>query len=246
MTDKDVKTNAQADDGRHEPSCREHLIARRQDLQCDLAGYVRLETRWSWLRLGAFGASVAAIVVLALMWGFLPAVIVAIPAVAVFRLTIVRHLHWKGHRSSTERILVVIDESLRDAVDDGKPVRDWRRPTDPDNAEAILPAAIDSGPIWPLTDQELDDLDLYAPPVGIFGLLNRTSTEAGARRLRDMLNGPCLSTEHIQCRQEAVRWLDSHDKQRVDVMASIIPLRGHSRRLDALVEPLRHAAPIHM
>ncbi len=241
--DKDVKTNAQADDGRHEPSCREHLIARRQDLQRDLAGYVRLETRWSWLRLGAFGASVAVIVVLALMWGFLPAVIVAIPAVAVFRLTIVRHLHWKGCRSSTERILVVIDESLRDAVDDGKPVRDWQRPTDPDNAEAILPAAIDSGLTWPLTEQELDDLDLYAPPVGIFGLLNRTSTEAGARRLRDMLNGPCLSTEHIQCRQEAVRWLDSHDKQRVDVMASIIPLRGHSRRLDALVEPLRHAAP---
>lgn len=243
VMDKDVKTNTQTDVGRRESWCREQLMARRQDLQRDLAAYMRLETRWSWLRLGAFAASVAAIVVLALMWGFLPAVIVAIPAVAAFRITIVRHLHWKGHRSSTERSLVVIEESLRCAVEEGTPVRDWQRPADPDRPESLLPAAIDSGPTWPLTEQELDDLDLYAPPVGIFGLLNRTSTEAGARRLRDMLNGPCLSAEHIQCRQEAVRWLDGHDEQRIDVMASIVPLRSHSRRLDALAERLRHAAP---
>jgi hypothetical protein len=244
VKDKDVKTDSHVDPGRREEaSCRERLAARRQDLQRDLAAYARLETRWSWLRLGAFGACVAVIVAVALGWGFLPAVIAAIPAVAVFRFTIVRHLHWKSHRTSTERILVVVDESLRCAVDEGAPIREWKRPIDPANSEMMLSAAIDSGPVWPLTEQELDDLDLYAPPVGIFGLLNRTSTEPGARRLRDMLNGPCLSAEHIQCRQEAVRWLDGHDQQRIDVMASIVPLRGQSRRLDALVERLRAAAP---
>ena len=79
--------------------------------------------------------------------------------------------------------------------------------TDPD---AALEALLDPGRTWPLTDQERDDLDLYSEPVGIFGLLNRTSTSIGRRRLRDMVDHPCLSSERILARQATVRWLDEH------------------------------------
>lgn len=242
--DKDVETRSQdAVGGRLEASCHERLMTRRENLRRDFAAYTQLESRWSWLRLGAFAGSVAVIAAAALVWGFVAAMIVAIPAVVVFHFTIVRHLHWKSGRSSTERILVVIDESLRRPVEEGRPIRNWRRPSDPDRPETVPPTAIESGPTWLLTEQELDDLDLYAPPVGIFGLLNRTSTEPGARRLRDMLDRPCLSTEHIHRRQEAVRWLDAHDTQRIDIMASIVPLRNQSPRLDVLAERLGEAAP---
>lgn len=242
---KDVKTrSAVAGYECQEASCRERLAAYQRGLQGDLATYSRREARWSWLRLGAFGGCVAAIVVVAHLWGFGPAVIAAIPVLIMFRFTIVRHLHWKGTRTSTERILLVVDESLRCAVEEGRAVRDWRQPDDPDRPAAILPAALESGPTWLLSEQELDDLDLYAASVGIFGLLNRTSTDLGARRLRDMVNAPCLSAEYIRQRQEAVRWLARHDAQRMAMMASIVALRGQSHHLDALVEHLHGGAVI--
>lgn len=242
--DTDVKNGSANGAGRREgASCREALALWRLDLARQLSEYAQRETRWSWVRLWAFAGAVGAIAGAALGWGFVAAMLAAIPAVGVFRVAIARHLRWKGRRSATERMLVVVDESLQHPVEEGKPVRDWRRPRDPEGEQAVLPVAIDSGPTWPLTEQELDDLDLYAPPVGIFGLLNRTSTEAGARRLRDMLNGPCLFGECIERRQRAVRWLDEHDRQRIELMASVVPLRGQSRRLDALVERLHRVAP---
>ena len=89
-----------------------------------------------------------------------------------------------------------------------------------------------------LTDQERDDLDLYAPPVGLFGLLNRTSTQGGARRLRDMLDHPLLSSEPITRRQRAVQWLSDHHDARIRMMASALPLRRASEALDRCVRHL--------
>ncbi len=242
--DTDVKSCSGDGAGPREgASCRETLALWRLDLARQLSDCKQRETRWSWVRLGAFAGSVAAIAGAALGWGFVAAMLTTIPAVGVFRVAIARHLRWNGRRSAIERMLVVLDESLRHPVDEGKPIRDWRRPRDPEERQAALPVAIDSGPIGPLTEQEMDDLDLYAAPVGIFGLLNRTSTDPGARRLRDMLNGPCLSGECIERRQQGVRWLDEHDRERIQVMASVVPLRGQSRRLDALVERLHRAEP---
>ncbi len=239
--DKDVKTRSSAGPGQGQgTTCQERLMARRQDLQRDLVLYRRRESRWSWLRLATFAICVAAIVATALLYGFLPAAAGAVPALIVFCLVVLRHLHWKARRSLTERILVVVEESLRSAVDEGQPIRDWKRPSDSDLAEAVLPVAFESGPTWALSEQELDDLDIYAAPVGVFGLLNRTSTDLGARRLRDMLDGPCLSAQHILSRQEAVRWLAEHDAQRIDMMASVVPLRGQSQQIEALAERLHN------
>jgi DNA mismatch repair ATPase MutS len=101
-----------------------------------------------------------------------------------------------------------------------------------------MPSVLDEGPTWALTDQERDDLDLYGPPVGIFGLLNRTSTSLGARRLRDVLDSPGLSPEHIRRRQEAVRWLEQHNQPRLEMMGTLMLLRNQGGKLDRFVRLL--------
>lgn len=215
-------------------SGRDDLAAYRQQQQRDLAAYARLEKRWSWLRLVTFLTCVAAIVAVAWFYGLLIAGLAATPMVAIFCCCVWRHLTWRQRRITTDRILVIVDESLRDAVGDRTPVRAWQRPADPQNPAMELPTIIESGPTWPLTDQERDDLDLYARPVGIFGLLNRNSTDQGARRLRDMLDAPCLSRQHIADRQAAIRWLQRQQEQRIAIMASALPLRKRCGQLDEL------------
>lgn len=224
-------------------SSRPKLEAYRLELQQALAQYRRSETRWSWLRLTAFLASVVAIVAVTLIADFLLACAIAAPVLAVFCLSVWRHLHWRTLRVTTDRILVIVAESLQHVVEQGAPVRNWARPRDAAEPPVELPAIVESGSTWLLTDQERDDLDVYSPPVGLFGLLNRTSTGQGARRLRDMLDGPCLSAEPITQRQQAVRWLDEHDKQRLAVMASALPLRKRSEKLDELARRLRQTMP---
>jgi len=219
--------------------CRDRLTVWRETLERQRAEYARRETRWSWLRLAGFLACGVTIAVVAFLASVLVALPAAVPILVAFRYAVLRHLDWKSKRTTTDRMLVVVGELLHDAIKERQPVRDGQRPSDPDDAAAVLPTIIDWGPTWPLSDQERDDLDLYAPPVGIFGLLNHTSTDQGARRLRDMLDGPCLSSEHIEQRQAAIHWLDEQEQKRIAVVASALPLRRRSGLLDALVKRLR-------
>jgi hypothetical protein len=204
--------------------------------QRDRSHYHALEIRWSRIRLLVF---LAAIVVVVLLRHDLPLATTALViGLTAFATAILRHVKWEDRRAFVEQVLVVAEESLHAGTRRDKPVRAWQRPEDPPAPSASLPPVTESGPTWPLTDQERDDLDLYGLPVGVFGLLNRTSTPWGARRLRDMLDSPCLSGKHIQQRQDAVRWLDTHDEQRLELMAAIVPLRRHADRLDAMVQLL--------
>lgn len=216
--------------------CRDWLTTRQQELQQDHARYRRLETRWSWIRLLAFVAGVA--VVLLLWHELLLAAAGGVLGLASFAAAVLRHAGWQDKRTFTEHALTVVAESLDASVQRDHAVRAWQRPEDPADTSVALPTVLDPGPAWSLTDQERDDLDLYGPPVGIFGLLNRTSTELGARRLRDVLDRPCLSCEHIRQRQQAVRWLHEHHEQRLHLMARLVPLRAGSRHVDKLVHLL--------
>ena len=225
-------------------SCRDWLTAWREKVQGDHTRYRRLETRWSRIRLAVFFGGICLVVALR---GH-PSLALAASAagLAAFLLAILRHTNWEGKRAFAGRLLVVVDESLHASVDRERPVRTWQRPEDAADAAASLPALFKPGPEWPLTDQERDDLDLYGPPVGIFGLLNRTSTNLGARRLRDVLDRPLLSTAHIGRRQRAVEWLAGHNEQRLRIMASLVALRGSSGRLDTIVGLLHEtSAPAH-
>jgi len=215
---------------------RDWLADYREGLQRDHAGFRALEARWSWIRLITFAAGVAAVVLL--RHSFVLAGAAGILGLLAFAGAVLRHTKWESRRSFAERARTVSGESLHASTRRDCPARTWQRPDDPPEASAILPKALDTGPVWPLTDQERDDLDLYGPPVGIFGLLNHTSTLLGARCLRDMLDAPSLSTEHIRRRQEAVRWLQSHHEQRLGLMATLALLRGHDKHLDRLIQLL--------
>jgi len=225
-------------------SCRDWLIACRQTVQRDHARYRRLETRWSRTRLAAFLAGICVVVAVR---AHPPLALAAAGAgLVAFFGAILRHRSWEGKRAFAERLLVVVDESLHASIDRNRPVRTWQRPEDAANSLTSLPAIFEPGPEWLLTDQERDDLDLYGPPVGIFGLVNRTSTNLGARRLRDMLDRPLLSAEHIGQRQHAVEWLAAHNEQRLRTMASLVALRGSSGRLDTFVRLLHETdGPAH-
>lgn len=212
------------------------LAAYREGLQRDRTQFFARETRWSWVRLIAFVAGVAAVILL--RRDFVLAGAAGILGLLAFAGAVLRHTKWESRRSFVERALTVSGESLHASTRRDGPARAWQRPEDPPEESSLLPPVLDDGPAWPLTDQERDDLDLYGPPVGVFGLLNRTSTLPGARRLRDMLDSPSLSAEHLRRRQEAVRRLASRHEPRLGLMATLALLRGHDKHLDRFVHLL--------
>ncbi len=233
--------------GEPDPNASNHvprlawLRAYQDRQQRDRARYRSSETLWSWIRLIIFVAGM--VVVVMLRHDTLPALLAVVAGVFIFAGVVWRHAGWENRRTFVERLLAVVGESLHASTRRDQPARAWQRPEDPRDSSASLPVALESGPTWRLTEQEQEDLDLYAPPVGIFGLLNRTSTPLGARRVRDMLDVPCLSGVHIRERQRAVQWLDTHDEQRLGLMAAAVPLRHHAERLDAMVQLLRGTPP---
>jgi hypothetical protein len=216
------------------------LKAYRDRQQDDHVRYRSIETRWSAIRLIIFVAAIAAVILL--RHDARAAGLAGMAGAVIFVGAVWQYTAWQNRRLLAERLLTVLGESLHAGTRRDQPARSWHRPENLADPSVSLPVILDPGPTWPLTAQEQDDLDLYGPPVGIFGLLNRTSTPPGARRLRDMLDAPCLSGAHIQERQQAVQWLDTHDEQRLGLMAALVPLRSHAERLDTMVR-LLHTTP---
>lgn len=205
------------------------------------------ELRWSWARLVSFLASVS-------IWYPLRAdALIAVAAAGVclglFAWAVVRHLRARAGREFADRLLTMIDESLRRCGGEVTLIRSGERPADRSQITANetaepLGRVIDWGQTWALSDQECDDLDLYAAPVGVFGLLNRTSTAQGAQRLRDMIENPCLQNERILSRQACVQWLDEHAEERLRLMAGIAVLRDQDRWLKAFITAVQTAQPL--
>ena len=217
-------------------SCHNWLREYRQTLEQDHRVYQSREIHWSWGRLGTFSASVAVAIVL--RHNLLLAGPVVLVFLALFSYAVLRHTDWQNKRRFAEYLLTVVKESLHQSTEQGSPVRSWQRPGNPADPSMDLAPIFPSGPSWDLTEQERDDLDVYAAPVGIFGLLNRCSTEPGARRLRDMLETPLLSPDDIERRRQMIQWLARHHEERLTIMASALPLRRLSDRLDQLVSLL--------
>lgn len=203
----------------------------------------RREERWSWSRAGAFLAFVC-------VW-FLPLGLeyrfpVAGVALAGFAACVVRHLSLRQHRELADLRLLMIEESGQRLGGAIVCLRSGARPTDDPDLDRWIPPISEDGPTWPLSEQERGDLDLYSLPVGVFALLNRTSTEIGARRLRDILENPCLAHEPIAQRQAAVRWLAEHSAERLRLMAAVATLRQEQRRLRGLLAAIHGAEPLRL
>lgn len=198
-----------------------------------------VEIRASWARLLTFGGAVAAVALIELR----PlAYAVSGLLLVAFVVAVRSHRAARRKRELADHLLLMFDEALQRCGGHVVLIRDWKRPADAQHPS--LPAVAEDGPTWAITEQERDDLDLFSPPVGIFGLLNRTSTSIGARRLRDMLDHLCLSGDHITTRHEAVRWLETHPDERLRMMAATAGLRGQDRYIGALIQAVSDAIPL--
>ncbi len=211
---------------------RARLAAYKVDAEARRRGCLASERGWSWARLGVFVGSV-------LGWFWLSSGYVVAGTVVLFGACVWRHLRARARRELADRLVLMIAESGQRVGGRVVTVRSGRRPEG-----SHVDAALDDGEIWTLTAQERDDLDLYGEPVGLFGLLNRTATALGARRLRDRCEHACLSTDRIEARQACVRWLDGEMERRLRVMAGLAILRGRDARLEAFVEAVRGATPL--
>lgn len=196
----------------------------------------------SWSRLVAFAGIIAVWVMLA----HLPLVAtgVSLGVLVIFAVTVHLHRVLQHRRVLLDRSVTAAEETRSRLGGAIGLVREATPPNIDDELRAALPPICDDGPQWRLTAQETGDLDLFSAPVGIFGLLNRTSTAIGADRLRAMLVGPMLDADRILARQAAVRWLADHPAERIALLAAAGGLRDEDARLARLVHAIRDAAPL--
>lgn len=218
------------------------LDSQMAPLEKQLAAASSAESRWSIARLITF-------LIAALAWGPfeeapLAAVLAVVVGITLFVVTLRRHRRAVELHTFLTRRKLVLDESLQRVGGRVVTVRSTARPGEAPAAGERLGRLLPSGQTWPITDQERDDLDLYAAPTGLFGLLNRTSSDIGATRLRDVLETPLLEAGPILQRQQAVRWLAEHHDERTRMMAALAGLRGLDRQMPIFEEAVRSARPV--
>ena len=205
------------------------------------ASCLRTEWYWSWARLACFVVTVA-------VWVLIDekpaaASVVVILGTLLFAWTVRRHHHARRVRRFHDSRVTIAEEARRRVGGIVTLIRsnEAPAPSDPETTVGSLLAAENT---WAFTEQESDDLDLHAPPVGLFGLLNRTSTLLGCRRLYDWFLNPLVDAESIRTRQDSVRWLDRDPERRFQLMAGTAGLRGRDEYLEQLVRTLRQASPL--
>lgn len=218
------------------------LATHRADLARALQAGARVEAAWSWGRLLLF--LLAAIVWYPLRRFPEAAVLAVACSAALFVLAVVVHGRIAQRRGVLRARLIVADESARRAGGRQDLIRWNTRPADVSIADAPIAALLPTGPVWRLTEQERDDLDVYSAPVGIFGLLNRASTKIGAVRLRDDLENVRLSPSRILARQAAVKWLSEHHAARLQLLAALQMLRHSDDSLAAFAQAVHKAEPV--
>lgn len=200
----------------------------------------RLESRISLLRLAIFGGVVIAWF---LLYGApLSGIAVTLVGAVAFGFALRAHLRIKHQCDALARLVTICDEAERRTGGAVVRIRGERRPA-PAGADVEWDDGLAPGEYWPLTMQELDDLDVFADPVGIFGILNRCSTASGERRLAWMLQNPLTSRSRIAARQNAVRWLAESTETRLRLLAACVSLRGEDKRMAFLIRALREAQP---
>jgi len=200
-----------------------------------------IELLWGWARLASF-------LVAAIGWAPIrdrpeAAIPVALAGLAAFIFCVARHRRRRAAREAAERAILVVEEARTRCGGKLAVVRSHARPTDPAMPDAEIEPVIDRGRTWPLTPQELDDLDIYAP-IGLFGLLNRASSTIGARRLREAIENQPLDPARIAALQSATRTLKADRPARVRLLAAAAALRNPDPQLDTLVAGIRRAAPL--
>ncbi|MCH8148142.1 MAG: hypothetical protein IH987_09155 [Planctomycetes bacterium] len=228
-----------ADATHNQPDPLAWLREHREKTQREHAAATRAEHVGTTARLASFLAAIAAMYFLRhTPW---LGVTAAAAMLVVFGWTVCRHREVKARRELIDRVLLVIDESVRRCTEWLSLIRSGSRPMDPKNKAADVDTLLEPGRTSSLTEQEFDDLDVYAAPIGLFGLLNRTSTPIGARRLRDLVEHPLIDRARLGRRRETVQWLEQHAPERLRIMAAAAILRENDQMLSKVVLAFRNA-----
>jgi len=213
----------------------------REVLTGALREWKRKETALSFCRLLAFMAAVTGFFV---FWTAAP-VLAGVSLVLGFAVFLIARHH---HRRMVEQVDMhtlletVLHETEMRLGGDPVVIRAGERPAaEPRTDRTPL---WENGKSWALSPQEMEDFDLYAEPVGLFGLLNRTSTHIGAGRLARALENPLLVSETIAARQEAVRRLGERPGDRLLLLAAAAGLRDQDAELDLFADTVRDAKPL--
>jgi hypothetical protein len=215
------------------------LTQRAAELRQESQRWARAESTWVWARLGTFLLAI-------IVWYPLrehPGLATATVGVAfvLFGHAVKRHREASARRGFVAAQSVVIKEALERV---GGKVVVVRSTTRPEGAKPVTRDIVPTGLTWPLAEQERDDLDLYATPNGLFGLLNRTSTGLGVLRLRDAVENICLDPAKLAARQQAVRWLAEHYGARTSLLARLAVMRGADASMQTFEEALVSEAPM--
>lgn len=198
---------------------------------------------WSWTRLFTFAAFLfGGYEYLDSLTPWIGGLTVA--ALAAFILSVRRHGRVRERSVTLALTRDVVAEARRRTAGEPILLRSGRRPDDQAFWDDFFDTLSLDAPCFPLSPQETDDLDVFGEPLSLFGLLNRTSSPAGAARLARALTRPLSSTAQISERQEAVHWLAEHGPERLHLMAAAAGLRREQKTCVKFLRTVRDAAPL--
>ena len=199
------------------------------------------EMALSWLRLALFGLAVAVFFFLDTQ-GYLPYAI-AVALLLPFFFVVARHGAVKRKRMVAEQKLQACRDSEQRLGGHVVCINHWQAPDQPGMNQAVDPF-FDDGKTWTISPQEIQDLDIHTGPVGLFGMLDRSSTIYGRRRLQAYLTDQLLQPDAIVQRQRAVRKLAGEPDRRIHIMGSMAAARRQDKAFNRLCAALRESRSV--
>jgi len=198
---------------------------------------------WSWARLLTFAAIPAGLYLYFArtdVWGLG----LSLGGAILFLLAIRFHGRARAAARTSHLLKQMIAESHRRMTDGVTIVRTGRRCEHEPTWESLIRRLDAATPAHSLSPQEIEDFDLFGEPLSLYGLLNRTSSSAGAARLASVICHPLARVGDIRRRQDAVRWLARHAAARLRLMAAAAALRPLQAECGRLYETIREATPL--
>lgn len=168
----------------------------------------------------------------------------ALIGLPLFVAAIRRHERATRAANAAEQILMVTQESRRRVPGDPIIIRSGLEPDQLPLWSRLFGSADNCTESERLSPQEIDDLDLYGEKLSLFGLLNRSSTPAGASRLAMAITAPPMNRELINASQTAVRALAQDHKTRLRLMAAASTVRPMEPAFALLFNAIQGDSPI--
>lgn len=198
---------------------------------------------WAWGRLFTFAAIPIGVYLFfgaGQPWGGL----VAAAGAILFTGAVRQHEAATTAATAAGQISLMAEESLRRVNGEPMILRNGMEPVDLSIWQAFFEQCEPTLNTDRLTPQEIDDLDVFGERLGVFGLLNRTSSPAGASRLAHSLIAPPLALVTSCDTQAAIRMIAEAHQCRVQLLASASLMRPLESACGKFLATMQAATPI--